>query len=108
MVEREVFWAGLVVSAIMLGNGFCLLLFPAYTGYGAVILSLGVMTMTLVLMAKSLMVQIQKWMDYNARIEETVSTILALKTRELEIQQQAGQPAEREKAKAEDEIEIAA
>ena len=80
MDEGEAFWAGMVVSVIMLGSGFSLLLFPAYTGYGAVILSLGVMTMILVLMTKALITQIQKWMDYNARIEETVSNILALKT----------------------------
>lgn len=79
MDEREAYWAGLVVSVIMIGSGFALLLAPLFTGYGAVIMSLGIMTMIVVLMTKAMMIQIQRWMDYNARIEETVSTILALK-----------------------------
>lgn len=79
MDEREAYWGGLVVAVIMLGSGFALLFAPLFTGYGAVILSLGIMTMIVVLMTKALIGQIQKWMDYNARIEETVSTILALK-----------------------------
>jgi hypothetical protein len=63
----------------MLGSGFSLLLFPMFTGYGAVILSMGIMTMIVVLMTKAIIVQIQRWMDYNARIEETVANILALR-----------------------------
>jgi len=35
--------------------------------------------MIVVLMTKAVIVQIQKWMDYNARIEETVANILALR-----------------------------
>jgi anaerobic glycerol-3-phosphate dehydrogenase len=77
--ESEAYWAGLVVAVIMLGSGFSLLLTPTYTGYGAVILSLGIMTMIVVLMTKALITQIQKWMDYNARIEETVANILTLR-----------------------------
>ena len=77
--ENEAYWAGLAVSMVMLGSGFSLLLFPMFTGYGAVILSMGIMTMIVVLMTKAVIVQIQKWMDYNARIEETVASILALR-----------------------------
>lgn len=80
MEENEAYWGGLIVAAVMLGSGFSLLLFPAFTGYGAVILSLGIMTMVVVLMTKAVIVQIQKWMDYNARIEETVANILALRS----------------------------
>ncbi len=69
----------MIVATVMLGSGFSLLLFPVFTGYGAVIMSLGIMTMIVVLMTKSLIIQIQKWMDYNARIEETVANILALR-----------------------------
>ena len=107
MDENEAFWAGLVVSVVMLGSGFSLLLTPTYTGYGAVILSLGVMTMILVLMTKALITQIQKWMDYNARIEETVSNILALRKEGIKTLPQTAVAAEPEKAKVEEE-EIAA
>jgi len=79
MDESDAFWGGLAVAMVMLGSGFSLLLFPVFTGYGAVVLSLGVMTTVLVLMTKAVIIQIQKWMDYNARIEETVANILALK-----------------------------
>jgi len=78
--ENEAYWAGLVVATVMLGSGFSLLLFPVFMGYGAVIMSLGIMTMIVVLMTKAVIIQIQKWMDYNARIEETVANILALRT----------------------------
>jgi len=109
MDEGEAFWSGLIVAIVMLGSGFSLLFIPAYTGYGAVILSLGVMTMILVLMTKALITQIQKWMDYNARIEETVSTILALRNQGIDAQPQtvAATEPEPEKAKVEEE-EIAA
>jgi len=105
MDEGEAFWAGMVVSVIMLGSGFSLLLFPAYTGYGAVILSLGVMTMILVLMTKALITQIQKWMDYNARIEETVSNILALRQQGIQVPPKPKTKPERPKV---EEEEIAA
>jgi hypothetical protein len=107
MEENEAYWAGLTVAVIMLGSGFSLLLFPTYTGYGAVILSLGVMTMILVLMTKALITQIQKWMDYNARIEETVSNILALRKEVIANPPRTEATKEPEKAKAEEE-EIAA
>jgi uncharacterized membrane protein len=77
--ENEAFKAGLVIAIIMLASGFSMLFTPTYTGDGAVVLSLGVMTMVLVLMLKVLVVQIQRWMDYNARIEETVSEILSFR-----------------------------
>lgn len=77
--ENEAFRAGLAIAVIMLASGFSMLFVPTYTGDGAVVLSLGVMTMVLVLMLKALVVQIRRWMDYNARIEETVSEILTFK-----------------------------
>ena len=79
MDENEAYWAGLVASTIMLGSGFSLLLFPMFTGYGAIILSLGIMTMIVVLITKALIIQIQKWMDCNARIEETAANIIAMR-----------------------------
>lgn len=107
MEENEAYWAGLVVAVAMLGSGFSLLLFPTYTGYGAVILSLGVMTIILVLMTKALIIQIQKWMDYNARIEETVSNILALRQQGIKVPPKPVTDTEPEKAnksKVEEEI----
>ena len=77
--ENEAFKAGLAIAIIMLASGFSMLFIPTYTGDGAVVLSLGVMTMVLVLMIKVLVIQIKRWMDYNARIEETVSEILTFK-----------------------------
>jgi len=111
MDEREAYWAGLVVSVIMLGSGFALLFAPLFTGYGAVILSLGIMTMIVVLMTKALMTQLQRWMDYNARIEETVSTILALKVDGVEAKAllNAGDIVDKsEKPKVEEEELVAA
>ena len=99
----------------MLGSGFSMLLFPVFTGYGAVIMSLGIMTMIVVLMTKALIIQIQKWMDYNARIEETVANILALRTEVVPSQSKAealrpkSDEAKAERSQAEaDEEEIAA
>jgi hypothetical protein len=77
--EKEAFWAGMAVAIIMLASGFSMLFIDPYTGFGAVILSMGVMTMMLSLMVRVVVIQIQKWMDYNARIEETVANILSLK-----------------------------
>jgi hypothetical protein len=112
--ENEPYWAGLVVAAIMLGSGFSLLLFPVFTGYGAVIMSLGIMTMVVVLMTKALIIQVQKWMDYNARIEETVANILALRGHVTPAQSQTAVSqsektgAKAGKLKVETEEEIAA
>jgi len=107
MDEGEAYWTGLIVAVIMLGSGFSLLFIPAYTGYGAVILSLGVMTMIVVLMTKALITQIQKWMDYNARIEETVSNILALRTEGIHVPPRTEAKPEKEKVE-EEEIAVAA
>jgi hypothetical protein len=77
--ENEAFWAGMAVAIIMLASGFSMLFIETYTGFGAVVLSMGVMTMMLSLMVRVLVIQIQKWMDYNARIEETVANIISLR-----------------------------
>ena len=114
MEENETYWAGLIVAAIMMGSGFSLLLFPVFTGYGAVIMSLGIMTMIVVLMTKALIIQIQKWMDYNARIEETVANILAMRSQvppaqaNAEVAQPKKSDVKAEKPKVETEEEIAA
>ena len=77
--ENEAFKAALAISVLMLASGFSMLFIPTFIGDGAVVLSLGVMTMVLVLMLKVLVSQIRRWMDYNARIEETISEILTFR-----------------------------
>jgi len=47
ITEDEAFWAGIAVATMMLGGGFSMLFLQAYTGYGAVVLALGLMTMAL-------------------------------------------------------------
>lgn len=70
--------------------------------------------MIVVLMTKTVVIQIQKWMDYNARIEETVANILALRTQVVEARSQAdvSQPEKGEvraiEPKVEKQEEIAA
>jgi len=61
--------------------------------------------MILVLMTKALITQIQKWMDYNARIEETVSNILALRQKGIQVPPRPETKPERPKV---EEEEIAA
>ena len=78
--EKEVFIAGMVIALVMLASGFSMLFIASYTGEGAVVLSLGVLTMVLVLMMKVLVAQFQGWMDYNKRIEKTLSELLTLGT----------------------------
>lgn len=78
--EKEAFRAGLAIALAMLASGFSMLFISPYTGEGAVVLSLGVMTMVLVLMMRVLVAQLQGWMDYNRRIEETLSKMLSLRT----------------------------
>lgn len=114
--ENEAYWAGLIVATAMLGSGLSLLLFPVFMGYGAVIMSLGIMTMIVVLMTKALIIQIQKWMDYNARIEETVANILALRTEVVPSQSKSEtirpkskeSKAEKPETEADEEVKIAA
>jgi hypothetical protein len=77
--EKEAFKAGLIIAAVMLASGFSMLFVPNYTGSGAVVLSLGVMTMVLVLMTRILISEIRRWMDYSARVEETISELLTFR-----------------------------
>jgi len=96
--EKEAFWAGLAVAIIMLASGFSMLFIETYTGYGAVVLSMGVMTMMLSLMVRVLVIQMQKWMDYNARIEETVANMLFLRQA---YQPESSKPEKKSKAQGE-------
>jgi len=96
--ENEAFWAGMLVAIIMLASGFSMLFIESYVGFGAIILSMGVMTMMLSLMVRVLVIQIKRWMDYNARIEETVATILSLRQ---SYQPAASKPDEEDKTQQE-------
>ena len=78
--EKEAFIAGMAIAIVMLASGFSMLFISSYTGEGAVVLSLGVMTMVLVLMMKVLVAQLQGWMDYNKRIEQTLTKLLTAGT----------------------------
>ena len=51
--QDEAFWAGIAVATMMLGGGFSMLFIRAYTGYGAIVLSLGLMTMALTIQARA-------------------------------------------------------
>ncbi len=47
ITEDEAFWAGIAVATMMLGGGFSMLFLNNFTGYGAVVLAMGLMTMAL-------------------------------------------------------------
>ncbi len=51
--EDEAFWAGIAVATLMLGGGFSMLFLRALTGEGAVVLALGLMTMTLTMQLRA-------------------------------------------------------
>jgi len=53
ITEDEAFWAGIAVATMMLGGGFSMLFLHAYTGYGAIVLSLGLMTMALTIQMRA-------------------------------------------------------
>ena len=53
ITEDEAFWAGIAVAVMMLGGGFSMLFLQAFTGYGAVVLALGLMTMALTLQSRA-------------------------------------------------------
>jgi len=53
ITEDEAFWAGIAVAVMMLGGGFSMLFILTLTGYGAVVLSLGLMTMALTIQMRA-------------------------------------------------------
>lgn len=53
ITEDEAFWAGMAVAVMMLGGGFSLLFLQPLTGYGAVVLALGLMTMALTMQMRA-------------------------------------------------------
>ena len=53
ITEDEALWAGIAVAVMMLGGGFSMLFLQTFTGYGAVVLALGLMTMALTLQSRA-------------------------------------------------------
>jgi outer membrane biosynthesis protein TonB len=51
--EEEAFWAGIAVATMMLGGGFSMLFLQTFTGFGAVVLALGLMTMALTIQTRA-------------------------------------------------------
>ncbi len=51
--EDEAFWAGIAVAVMMLGGGFSMLFLNTFTGFGAVVLALGLMTMALTIQMRA-------------------------------------------------------
>jgi len=53
ITEDEAFWAGIAVATMMLGGGFSMLFLHTYTGYGAVVLALGLLTMAITIQMRA-------------------------------------------------------
>jgi len=53
ITEDEAFWAGIAVAVMMLGGGFSMLFLHTFTGFGAVVLALGLMTMALTIQMRA-------------------------------------------------------
>jgi len=53
ITEDEAFWAGIAVAVMMLGGGFSMLFLQTFTGFGAVVLALGLMTMALTIQMRA-------------------------------------------------------
>lgn len=53
ITEDEAFWAGIAVATMMLGGGFSMIFLPNFTGFGSVVLALGLMTMALTIQLRA-------------------------------------------------------
>jgi hypothetical protein len=78
----KVFWAGSVLSILMLCSGVWLLFVPTYAEVGLFIMFFGAMTLALVLMTNIVVTRFQKWTINNARTLETTLALLARKSSE--------------------------
>ena len=69
IAEDEAFWAGIAVATMMLGGGFSMLFIPNFTGFGSVVLALGLMTMALTIQLRAKpMEQIEPMAPIESRI----------------------------------------
>jgi len=69
ITEEEAFWAGIAVAVMMLGGGFSMLFLQAFTGFGAVVLALGLMTMALTIQMRAKPIEhVETWTPIESRI----------------------------------------
>ena len=102
IAEDEAFWAGIAVATMMLGDGFSMLFIRALTGEGAVVLSLGLMTMALTLQLRAKPRRyIEGWNPFESRaltptppIESPTEPEEAQAETETQAEQQPDQPQE--------------
>jgi len=100
--EDEAFWAGIAVATMMLGGGFSMLFLRALTGEGAVVLSLGLMTMALTIQLRAKPRRyIEGWNPYESRamtptppIESPTEPEQTQTETETKTEQQPDQPQE--------------
>lgn len=53
ITEDEAFWSGIAVATMMLGGGFSMIFLPSFTGFGSVVLALGLMTMAMTIQLRA-------------------------------------------------------
>jgi hypothetical protein len=73
--EDEAFWAGIAVATVMLGIGFSVLFIRTYTGFGAIILSIGLMTLTFTIHMRAIH---NERIEYGSSIESNILTSKSL------------------------------
>jgi hypothetical protein len=98
--EDEAFWAGIAVATLMLGGGFSMLFLRTLTGEGAVVLALGLLTMTLTMQLRAKPRRyVESWTPVEAR-SLTPNTPIETPTEpeptqpETQTEQQPSQPQE--------------
>jgi len=102
IAEDEAFWAGIAVATMMLGGGFSMLFLRALTGEGAVVLSLGLMTMALTIQLRARPRRyIEGWSQFESRalaptppIESPTEPEQTQTETETKAEQQPSQPQE--------------
>jgi len=102
IAEDEAFWAGIAVATMMLGGGFSMLFLRALTGEGAVVLSLGLMTMALTIQLRAKPRRyIEGWSQFESRalaptppIESPTEPEQVQAETETKAEQQPSQPQE--------------
>lgn len=78
ITEDEAFWAGMAVATMMLGGGFSMLFLYAFTGFGAVVLALGLMTMALIIQMRAKAVdQVEYPTPYESRVSTPTKPIVS-------------------------------
>ena len=78
--EEEALWAGIAVAVMMLGGGFSMLFLQAFTGYGAVVLALGLMTMALTIQMRAKPIeQFETPTPYEAQVLTSTPPLEALR-----------------------------